>query len=111
MLHEMKLKAAPFASIKSGAKDIEMRLNDEKRQAVRVGDTVRFTNTQTGETLLCVVLARHEYPTFAGLYAAFEKTRLGYMESETAKPEDMAQYYAKDEIEKYGVVGLQIKIL
>ena len=111
MLHEMKLKPAPFASIKSGAKDIEMRLNDEKRQAVKVGDTVRFTNTETGEALLCVVLARHEYPTFAGLYAAFDKTRLGYLESETAKPEDMSQYYPTDEIAKCGIVGLEIQLL
>ncbi len=111
MLHEMKLKPAPFMSIKSGAKDIEMRLNDEKRQAVKVGDNVRFTNVETGESLVCVVLARHEYPIFAGLYVAFDKTRLGYMPDERACPEDMSQYYPEDEIAKNGVVGLEIQII
>ena len=111
MLHEMKLKPAPFASIKSRTKDIEMRLNDEKRQAVKVGDTIRFTNTKTGETLLCVVLARHEYPTFRGLYERFDKTRLGYAPNEEARPDDMAQYYPEDEIQKNGVVGLEIQLL
>ena len=30
--HEMKLHPAPFEAIKEGCKNVEMRLNDEKRQ-------------------------------------------------------------------------------
>ncbi len=111
MLHEMKLKPNSFASIKSGVKDIEMRLNDEKRQAVKVGDNVRFTNTGTGGTLTAMVIARHEYPNFAGLYAAFDKTRLGYAPNEAASPADMAQYYPEEEILKNGVVGLELQLV
>lgn len=107
----MKLKPNPFALIKSGKKDIEMRLNDEKRRQVCVQDQIEFTNVESGETLTAVVVARHEYPSFDGLYAAFDKTRLGYTEGETAKPEDMSQYYPEDEIAKCGVVGLEIRLL
>ena len=111
MIHFMKLKPIPFAMIKSGKKDVEMRLNDEKRRAVQVGDTVCFTNVETAETIHCVVLARHEYPTFAGLYAAFDKMRLGYLSDEIACPDDMQKYYPKEEIAQYGVVGLEVKLL
>lgn len=38
MKYEMKLNNEPFNSIKSGMKTIEMRLNDEKRQKLNVGD-------------------------------------------------------------------------
>lgn len=37
-LHRMKLKASPFSEIQNGSKTIELRLNDEKRQQVQVGD-------------------------------------------------------------------------
>ncbi len=37
------------------------------------------------------------------------KKRLGYMDGEVAKPEDMSQYYSVPEINKYGVVGIEIK--
>ena len=42
--HEMKLYPAPFDSIKSGRKTVEMRLNDEKRQLIKIGDRIRFVN-------------------------------------------------------------------
>ena len=111
MEHQMKLNPVPFENIKIGAKDIEMRLNDEKRKLVKVGDYIRFTNIETGEILTTLVIARYEYPTFEGLYVSFDKTRLGYLPDETAKSEDMAQYYSKEEISKYGVVGLEIQLV
>ena len=107
----MKLKPNPFALIKSGKKDIEMRLNDEKRRQVCVQDQIEFTNVESGETLTAVVVARHEYPSFDGLYAAFDKTRLGYLEDEIASPDDMAQYYSEEEMRTCGVVGLEIRLL
>ena len=111
MTYDMKLKPTPFMCVKSGTKDIEMRLNDEKRRLVRVGDKIRFTNTQTGETLTVLVVNRHEYPTFAELYAQFDKTRLGYFPWEEANPEDMSQYYPDGQIKHFGVVGLEIQLL
>ena len=111
MIHKMKLNPNPFALIKSGRKDIEMRLNDDKRRQVRVQDKIEFTNTQTNERLSVVVIARHEYPTFEGLYAAFDKTRLGYAPNEEASPDDMTQYYPEEDIAKNGVVGLEFQLI
>ena len=42
MLHCMKLNRDPFEKIKSGSKTIEMRLFDEKRQRISVGDFIEF---------------------------------------------------------------------
>ena len=44
MTHYMNLASEPFEQISSGAKTIELRLYDEKRQAVSAGDTIIFTN-------------------------------------------------------------------
>ena len=42
--HEMNLAPEPFSLIADGKKKFELRLNDEKRQGIRGGDTIIFTN-------------------------------------------------------------------
>ena len=64
----MKLNPAPFEMIKSGQKTIELRLYDEKRQLVNIGDEIVFTNTVTGETLQTKVLKLHRFDSFVDLY-------------------------------------------
>lgn len=43
--HMMYLTPSPFKKIKEGHKTIELRLYDEKRKMISVGDTITFTNT------------------------------------------------------------------
>ena len=42
MKHEMKLNNGSFERIKNGTKTIELRLNDEKRQKIQLGDKIKF---------------------------------------------------------------------
>ena len=42
MKHFMHLKAEPFDLIWNGQKTIELRLYDEKRRSVSVGDLIEF---------------------------------------------------------------------
>ena len=44
MIHEMRLNNEPFNKIKEGTKTVELRLLDEKRKTLRVGDKIIFTN-------------------------------------------------------------------
>lgn len=110
MTHEMKLHNSPYEMIQNGSKDIEMRLNDPKRQQIQIGDEIIFTNTKTQERLIAEVIKLHKYPNFHELYDKFPKTRLGYLEDEVAIPEDMEAYYLRTDIEKYGVVGIEIVV-
>ena len=113
MLHNMKLKHAPFEMIKSGQKTIELRLYDEKRQLINVGDEIVFTNTVTGETLQTKVLKLHRFDSFADLYKSLTLLKCGYTRENvgSASPADMEQYYSVDEQNKCGVIGIQIKVL
>lgn len=47
MIHYMKLQNNPFIKIKNKTKTIEMRLNDEKRKKINIGDNIEFTNIKT----------------------------------------------------------------
>lgn len=42
MNHEMKLQPKYYDFILNGTKRIEIRLNDEKRKTIKVGDTITF---------------------------------------------------------------------
>ncbi len=113
ILHEMTLHDRPFRAIAAGRKIIEMRLWDDKRQAISVGDRIRFTHTETQEQLYAEVLALHRFPDFAALYEALlprvGAPGLGYAVGEEARPEDMQEYYPPERIRQYGVVGIEIR--
>lgn len=111
MLHEMKLQNDPFVKIKNGTKTIEMRLYDEKRKKVKVGDLIEFTNIESNEKLITKVTNVYRYKDFGELYENYDKVSIGYNEDEEASPSDMLLYYSNDDIEKYGVVGIELKLL
>ena len=109
MEHRMKLKNKPFELIKSGKKKQELRLYDEKRKLIEVGDTIIFTNIDTNEELKVDVMYIHLYSNFKDLYNDFNKQELGYEENEKYSYKDMYEYYSKEEQEKYGVLALEIQ--
>lgn len=111
MKHEMKLNNGPFMNFKLGTKTIEMRLNDEKRRLVKVGDIIEFTNRDNGEKFEAKVIEIYPFSSFDELYNYFDKKVLGYNDDEYADPNDMSQYYSKEDIEKYGVLGIEVTLL
>ena len=107
----MNLQPNPFEAIKSGRKTIEMRLNDERRKNIKIGDVIMFTNNQSGEVLIAEVINLFHFKNFEELYAHFDKKELGYLDDEIAKPSDMEIYYSKEKIEQYGVLGIEIQLI
>lgn len=111
MIHNMRLHNSPFELIKSGTKTIELRLNDEKRRLINIGDIIVFENRTTNEQIRVKVVNLHKYDSFEELYKHFDKISLGYAKDEEANYKDMEKYYSPSEQEKYGVVGIEIKLI
>ena len=108
-LHQMKLKRSPFDKIKNGSKTIELRLYDEKRQRVSIGDFIEFTCLDDPKQKIQTrVTALHRFTTFAELYAALPKEKLGYSPTGTPDPNHMDEYYSREDQEKYGVLGIEL---
>lgn len=108
MIHRMKLWDESFEKIKNKTKTIEMRLCDEKRSLISIGDTIEFVNTKTNEIIVCAVINLYKYSDFYELYKHHDKISIGYSENEKADPTDMLAYYSAENIEKYGVMGIEI---
>lgn len=108
--HQMNLYSKPFEMIKSGRKTIELRLWDEKRQKIKIGDIIVFTNIADGEKLKAAVVNLHRFSSFEELYRSLPLLKCGYTEDniDMAKALDMEKYYSADEQKKYGVVGIEL---
>ncbi len=113
MKHTMRLQRAPFNLIKSGVKTIELRLYDDKRKKLSVGDEIEFVSVDgSEERLVADIVELHLFSSFDELYAALPLLKCGYTEDDisTAAPSDMELYYSKEEQAMYGVIGIEIKL-
>ncbi|MBQ8740980.1 MAG: GNAT family N-acetyltransferase [Clostridia bacterium] len=110
MTHNMKLWRDAFYSIADGSKTIELRLNDEKRQQITVEDTIIFSCTKNNDMITAKVKALHKFADFKALYEHLPLDKCGYTKDElkTAHYTDMEQYYSKEQITKYGALGIEL---
>lgn len=106
----MNLVPSAFKKIKDGSKTIELRLNDEKRQRINVEDTVVFNCSSTKDIITAQVSGLHKFSDFKELYNALPLEKCGYTvaELDTAHYTDMERYYTKEEIKKYGALGIEL---
>ena len=110
MIHYMNLVPSAFVKIADGNKTIELRLNDEKRQQINVGDTIIFNNISAKDIIRAQVVRLHKFSDFEELYKALPLEKCGYTvaELDTAHYTDMEQYYSKEQIKKYGALGIEL---
>ena len=112
-VHFMKLNPIPFRMITSGEKTIEMRLFDEKRRRIQIGDRIVFENKSTGQTVKTEVLNLHLFSSFNELYQALPLLKCGYTAEniDFAKSTDMDRFYTVEMQKNYGVVGIELTVI
>lgn len=100
----MTLDEHPFALIQEGTKTIEIRLFDEKRKKLAIGDEIEFSCGQ--EKIHTKIVSLSRYTSFKELFNTHSPTALGTNDWKT-----MRQYYTKEDEERYGVLGIGIKLI
>ena len=106
MIYRMKLQNEPFKQIKKEIKKIEIRLNDEKRKIFEINDYIEFTNITTLEIMFVKITNLYHFESFEKLFNNFDNSILG-----CGSYEEMYKYYSKEDENKYGVLGIEIKVL
>lgn len=109
--HIMNLTPAPLKKIREGRKTIELRLYDEKRKTISIGDTITFVNTENSNDTLSVMIKNlFVFNSFDELYKNLPLLKCGYTEDnvDKASPNDMEMYYSKEKQSQYGVIGIEI---
>ena len=106
----MTLNQEPFLATTEGWKTVEMRLNDEKRRLLKIGDIIVFTNKETEEKAIVEIDDLKPFLSFDELYASYPKRAIGYRNDEKPDPRDMLEYYQEEDIRKWGALAICIKL-
>ncbi len=113
MEHHMTLYERPFELIKNQQKTIEIRLNDEKRQRIAIGDLITFSKLpEKNEKLTVEVMDKYLFESFEQLYHAFDFFLFG-CQGYTMKRmlEGTYEIYTPEQEKKYGVLGIKIRLI
>lgn len=114
MKHSMKLLENPFERVKLGKKTIEIRLFDEKRAGLNLGDIIEFYKLPELKYKLEVeVVGLLKYNSFKDLVNDFGMSFYGYPSDYPLEDflRSIYEIYSPEEEKKLGVLGIKIKLL
>ena len=106
----MNLQPKYYDFIKDGTKRIELRLYDEKRQQIALGDQIEFAKSED-ERFTARVVGLLRYASFADLFADFDIAALAD-ESMTKEEllEVLGEFYTPELQRELGVIGLRVAL-
>lgn len=110
--HEMKLQPKFYDFIKNGTKRIEIRLYDEKRSFINLGDMIVFLKEpELVERFETRVVGLLKYKSFEDMFKDFDISILAD-ESMTKEElqEELEKFYTKEKQKEYGVLGIRIEL-
>lgn len=111
MLHQMKLQPKYFDYIQNGTKRIELRLNDEKRSIIQLGDEIEFLKEpELNDSMKVKVSGLLRYLSFSDLFKDFDISILS--DNSMTKEEllnVLQEFYTIERQKKYGVLGIRIE--
>ncbi|QWG29028.1 ASCH domain-containing protein [Bacillus mycoides] len=112
MRHKMGLYNEPFQSIYSGKKVFEVRLYDKKRQQIKHGDEIVFTNLMTAETIIVKVTEVKRYESFKEMHEQIDEK---LFDRENVSLEEMLEstykIYTKEQEKEWGTVAIGVEVI
>ena len=105
--HTMHLRKVYFDLFLRGEKTVELRLLDEKRKKIQLGDTIRFIcNENENESFVMTVWGLVIAKTFNELLEIIPATKCGFPDAETAV-QTIEQFCPADKQD--GVLGIVLR--
>ena len=109
---EFHLDSDIFDIIVNKDKDVEIRLNDEKRRKLKIGDTLVFLKRPDDiESISATVTNLVYFDSFIDVTNYYDMKRV-YLDN-TSKEDYinlMKRFYSDEEVSKYGVVAIEFKL-
>lgn len=107
----MSLRPEYYEMVRSGEKDIELRLYDEKRRRMRNGDMLLIYNAQNhNDYIRAKIMRLHIAKSFADLATKISMPRTGFA-SLNALMTAISKFYDPDTESKYGIVGIELEVI
>ncbi len=103
----MNLSEKYFELLNYELKDIEVRLLDEKRAKLKVGDTITFQNSK--DIINTKILNLMVYKSFEELIDSVPTKRIGLSSTNADALKELYSIYPKDKLEGYKILAIEIK--
>ena len=95
--------------LKSGIKTIELRLFDEKRKNIKIGDFIEFSNnSNANDKFSAKVINIHRAQNFVELCKNINCNNAGFATNEELM-KALEEFYTLDRQKQYGVIGIEIQ--
>lgn len=109
----MKLQSKYFDFMFRGTKRIEIRLNDEKRQLIKIGDIIEFERfSELNDSFKTRVVELIRYNNFDELVKDFDISILA--DKSMTKSElinELIQFYSEEKQQKYEILAIRIELM
>lgn len=111
--HELKLQPEYYNYVLNGTKRIELRLNDEKRKLIKIGDTIKFLKEpDLNESFDVKVIDLLHYDSFDELFNDYD---ISFLADKSMTKEELKEvlevFYTKEKQEQYGILGIYVELL
>ena len=112
MRYIMKLNPKYFEYMKNGTKRVEIRLNDEKRKNIKIGDEIIFKKEpeliEQIHTKITNLILRRSFEELIDSLDIWQYSDIS--ESKDKFLEDLYKFYTREQEEKYGVIGIKVEL-
>lgn len=108
----MELQDQFYNYMLHGTKRIEIRLNDEKRRTIKLGDEITFYSALTKEEFKTKVVGLLNYKNFNDMFNDFDISVLA--DKDYSKDEllnELSMYYPIEKQNEYSVLGIRIELI
>lgn len=112
MEYRMGLQEKYYNNMKYGNKKIELRLNDDKRKLLNIGDTIYFLlEPERKKELKTKIVGLTKYKNFN---EAVDNISIEFLSSISDNKEeylnDLNKYYSKEEQDEFGVLAIEVEV-
>ena len=113
MIHDLNLREAYFNLVKDKIKTFEVRLFDEKRKLINVGDTIIFTcGDNKNPTLKTKVVSLLQFDSFEKMASLIPSRLIGFENCTINQIVDTYHNFYTPEQEKiYGVLAIEVQVI
>jgi len=113
MTHKMHLLNSVYDSVLNGIKKVEIRLLDDKRKKIKVGDTILFVNNFNEDKTFKVMVTKLR--VFNDLNEVMNKYSLKTIYKDDSSYEELIDtynsIYTMEEQDKYKVLAIEFKLI
>ena len=101
-----RVEDEPFHNIRDGTKKMEIRLNDEKRRGIKLGQQIKLINKDSeSHFLFAKVIGLSGFANFEDLYSILGDRIKSY------EREVLERVYLNEKVRKYGILVIHFELI